>query len=405
MKVLFVHNNFPAQFTHLAARLAEDPDNLVMAIGAAAAQEVPGVILRRYTLGPQDLSRTHQFARRFDLECRRAEAVLYVAVELKEQGFSPDVIVVHSGWGESFPLRAAFPGAKIVVYCEFFYGWTGRDVNFDSEFSEQTIDGATGLHLKNAAQLLALTEADVGVSPTEWQRSTYPKEFQNKITVIHEGIDTDRVRPDPDASLQTPSGKILRAGDEVLTYVARDLEPLRGWHVVARSLPRIMRERPNVEVVIIGGDGVSYGLAPPPGVTWKEHYLKEIDGGIDPNRLHFFGRVPYEQFLSALGVSRAHLYFTYPFVLSWSFLEAMSAGCVIVAGDVPTTREVIDSSCGFLLPYHAQSEIIGRVTSILSSPADYLNVGVAARRKVLEQYDIQRHSLPRYMALLKDLCS
>jgi glycosyl transferase family 4 len=177
MNVLFVHNNFPAQYLHIVRALADDPDVHMAAIGSSTSQKMNGVRLLKYSLGNVDVSNTHPFARRFDLECYRAEQVLYALSSLASTGFKPDVIMAHPGWGETLPLRTIFPDARILLYCEFFYGAYDRDVGFDPEFPETGADGHVALHLKNASSLLALADSDIGISPTEWQRSTFPKEY------------------------------------------------------------------------------------------------------------------------------------------------------------------------------------------------------------------------------------
>ena len=226
MNVLFVHNNFPGQYQHLARALAKDSQMQIAAIGSSTSQAMSGVNLLKYSLRDVDVSATHPFARRFDLECHRAEQVLYALSSLASSEFVPDLIMAHPGWGETLPLRTIFPDARIVLYCEFFYGMQGRDVGFDPEFPETGADGHVALHLKNASTLLALADCDSGMSPTEWQRSTFPKEYQGKITTIHEGIDVDIVKPAPDAVLRLSSGRELRRSDEVVTFVARNLEPV-----------------------------------------------------------------------------------------------------------------------------------------------------------------------------------
>lgn len=405
MNVLFVHNNFPAQFRHVAQRLARGRDNLVAAIGAHSAPGLPHVLMRRYLMEAHDLSQTHVFARRLDLEARRAEKTFYSALSLKEAGFEPDVIVAHSGWGESLPLRAVFPHARLVVYCEFYYGSKGRDVDFDSEFPRMPLDGVVSLGIKNATQALSLLEADAGLSPTRWQRSTYPVELQDKIAVIHEGIDTKRVRPDPAARLIVPGGIALQAGEEILTYVARDLEPIRGYHAFMRALPEILRRRPNARALIVGGDGLSYGAAPAPGSTWKDIFLDEVRDELDMSRVHFLGRLPYDAYLKVLQISRAHVYLTFPFVLSWSLTEAMSAGCLIVAGDVPTTRELLCEDCGVLTPFSETAALIEAVTHALADPARHLDRRAQARARIVSEYDLDTVTLPATLKFLEDVAS
>jgi glycosyltransferase involved in cell wall biosynthesis len=400
MNVLFVHNNFPAQFLHVARALVEDQNARVAAVGSGTARALKGVRLAKYSLNDADVSATHPFARRFDLECRRAEQVLYALSSLASAGFRPDVVVGHPGWGETLPLRTFFPQARLIVYCEFFYGVDGRDVGFDPEFPETGTDGHVALHLKNASSLLALADADCGVSPTAWQRSTFPKEFQSKISILHEGIDTDLAKPKADATFRLASGRALTRSDEVVTFVARNLEPVRGYHIFMRALPRILAERPQAEVLVIGGDGVSYGAAPPPGKTWKSLFLDEVAAQIDEKRVHFTGPLPHREYLSALQVSSAHVYLTYPFVLSWSLLEALSAGCLVIGSDTPPVREVIDGENGVLVPFFEPDQLAERVIEALADPRRFHPLRANARRTVLDRYDLKRICLPKLVALL-----
>jgi glycosyltransferase involved in cell wall biosynthesis len=401
MKILFVHNNFPAQYRNIAAALAKEPGFQVVAVGASTARSMPSVRLIKYALPGADVSATHPFARRFDVECRRAEQVLYSLSSLATSGFTPDLILAHPGWGETLPLRTMFPKARLLAYCEFFYGAEGRDIGFDPEFPMPGLDGHIGLQLKNATTLLALEDCEIGISPTKWQQSTFPAHYQGKIEVIHEGVDTARMRPNPQARLMLPSGKYLRSSDKVVTFVARNLEPLRGYHTFMRALPEILRRRPNAQMVIIGRDGVSYGLPPPAGATWKSIFLDEVGDRLDLSRVHFMGGVSYQTFIAALQVSSAHVYFTYPFVLSWSMLEAMSAGCLVIGSDTAPVREFINSGeSGLLVPFFAVDELAGRVVEVLEQPAKFTALREAARRHIVDHYDAEHVCIPRMRRLL-----
>jgi glycosyltransferase involved in cell wall biosynthesis len=401
MKILFIHNNFPAQYRHLARALAHDSKNDIVAIGSSTAQEMNGIRLLKYSLSNVDVAASHPFARRFDLECHRAEQVLYALSSLVSSRFVPDIIMAHPGWGEALPLRTIFPDARILLYCEFFYGMKGRDIGFDPEFPETGADGHVALHLKNASTLLALADCDFGISPTAWQHAAFPKEYQNKITVIHEGVDVDVVKPEPSAVLRLSSGRELRRADEVVTFVARDLEPVRGYHSFMRALPRIMAERPQAQVVVIGGDGVSYGAPPPEGTTWKSVFFDEVAEHIDRERIHFTGRLPYADYLSALQVSSAHVYLTYPFVLSWSLLEALSAGCLVIGSDTPPVREVLDNENGVLVPFFDIEQLAERAIEALAFPRRFRSIRTQARRTILDQYDLARICLPKMKAFIK----
>src|SRR5262249_39707104 len=159
--------------------------------------------------------------------------------------------------------------------------------------------------------------------PTIWQRSRYPAIYQPRISVIHEGVDTEIVKPDPNASITINDTLRLTAADEVVTYVSRNLEPYRGFHVFMRAIPEILKRRPNAYIVIVGGDEVSYGRAHISGKPYRQVMLEEVP--VDPDRVHFVGKIPYNIYLQLLQVSGAHVYLTYPFVLSWSMIEAMAA--------------------------------------------------------------------------------
>ena len=399
MNVLFVHNNFPAQYRHLIRVLTRQGGHRLAAIGSPTARPIKGVKLHRYPLENEDVSATHPFARRFDLECRRAEHVLYALTSLSASGFAPDVILAHPGWGETLPLKACVPQARLLLYCEFFYGPVGRDLGFDLEFSQSGIDGHAALHIKNAASLLALSDCDRGFSPTRWQHSTFPREYHDKIDIIHEGVNTDLVKPDRDARFRLPTGESLTAADEVITYVARNLEPLRGYHIFMRALPRILEKRRRAHVIIVGGDGTSYG-SPPAHGTWKAKYLEEVADRIDTGRVHFVGRLPYDRYLSALQISSAHVYLTYPFVLSWSLLEAMSAGCAVIASDTAPVREVIDGENGLLVPFFDVAALSEQVIEVLAHPRRSKRKREKARQTVIDQYDAERICVPRMMALM-----
>ena len=249
-------------------------------------------------------------------------------------------------------------------------------------------DGIAALQCKNASSLIALAEADVGLSPTRWQRSTFPKEFRDKIEVVHEGVDLASARPDKTARLKLPSGKVVTKADEIVTFASRNLEPVRGYHVFLRALPAILRARPNTQVVIAGGDGNSYSHAPPVGKTWKVHCLDEVASDIDLSRVHFVGSLDRGSYLKLLQVSSAHVYLTYPFVLSWSLLDAMATECEIIASDTTPVREVIeDGGNGVLVPFHDRPALVQAVVDALANRALTSKLGAAARQTVSERFD------------------
>jgi glycosyltransferase involved in cell wall biosynthesis len=334
------------------------------------------------------------------LECRRAEEVLYAAASLSSSGFIPDLVLAHPGWGESLPLRSVFPNATHVPYCEWFYRVDGGDTNFDPEFPRAGIDGDINLRLKNASTLLSLIECDKAISPTKWQRSTFPKEFQSKIEVIHEGVDVTKARPSRNAEFRLPSGRVLTKSDEVVTFVARSFEPVRGFHIFLRALPRILAARPKAQILLLGGDGTPYGAVPPLGQTWKSFFLNELGRNVDLRRIHFTGNTTHDDLIRALQISSAHVYFTYPFVLSWSLLEAMSIGCLVIASATPPVEEVVNSGNGLLVPFFDFDQLAERVVEALAHPRRFTALRTQARATVVERFDVHNVCLPKMLAFL-----
>ena len=405
MNILFVHNNFPGQFGAWAQHLAKLRGHHVVAIGSRTAAAIPDVELHRYELKRGSSKSVHNFAVRFEADCIRAEAVARTAEQLRRSGFSPDVIVAHIGWGESLFLRDVWPASKIIVYCEFYYRSRGLDVNFDPEFESPTIEGDMRVRAKNAGTTLALADADIGLSPTHWQRSVFPEQLQSRIEVIHDGIDTSEARPRPDAVFSLPgTSRVLRADDEVITYVNRHLEPMRGLHILLRSLPELLAARPKAEVLIMGSaGGQSYGGASNDGRSWKDRFLAEVADRIDTSRVHWLGRVSKPVYLNALAVSRIHLYLTAPFVLSWSLLEAMSTGCLVIASKTPPVEEIIEhGKNGLLVGFFDHGNLAATVIEALARPrTDFLSITTAARLTILQRFDRATVSIPKLVELVE----
>ncbi len=333
----------------------------------------------------------------------RGEAAARAMHGLKSRGLEPDVVVIHPGWGEALFARDVFPQARLITYAEYYYGGAGGDTAFDPEFSQPTPAAAQRIRIKNTHLLHALDACDAALAPTEFQKSRHPGWSQDRIHVIHEGIDTDRFKPDANARVQLKSAVLtLRPGDEVVTFVARQLEPYRGYHIFMRALPLLQKLRPNARVVLVGGDGASYGGAPPPGKTWKDIFLAEVASRLDMSRIHFVGRVPHTVLTQLMQVSAAHVYLTYPFVLSWSMLEAMSIGCLVVGSDTAPVQEVLEHGRNGLLTDFFDHEALARcIADALGRRAELAPLRAAARQTIVDGYDRSRHCLPAQLALLE----
>lgn len=404
MKLLFVHQNFPGQFLHLAPemqRLGHD----VRAICDATNDKTSDIPTLRYTYKPPEVDpKATRLGRNFTVMSDRAVVVARFAQKLRAEGYVPDVIYGHSGWGETLFLKEVWPEAKLLVFAELYYRGLGADTGFDAEFQAQGFDQVMIAQSRAAYMAQALVHSDGGVTPTRWQASTHPTALRNRLEVIFDGVDCDRLAPNPKATFTLPNGQTLRRGDEVLTFINRNLEPYRGYHVFMRALPDVLAARRDAQVVIVGGNEVSYGNAPKDGRSWKDVILDEVKDRLDLSRVHFTGRVPYDRLVDLIHVARVHAYLTYPFVLSWSMVEALAAGTLVVGSDTPPVAEVItDGVNGRLVDFFDVPAWSAALTDALARPAAHDQMRAAARQLALERYDLRSVCLPAQIAHLTRL--
>ncbi len=398
MKLLLIHQNLPAQFKHLIRRYGGDSAHQIAGIcqGQAPAIGDPDCAkgrLRVYKPRREPTKGIHNYLYSLEAGVLNGQAVAKEILELKRQGFTPDITFVHPGWGEGLYVKDVLPDRPLVGFFEFFYRPRGQDADFDPEFPISK-DEELRVRTRSALHLLSLDACDRGISPTQWQKSVHPPEYLPKISVIHEGIDSQELLPDPSVTFQLPGGTILSKETEVVTFVSRSLEPYRGFHLFMRALPEILRRRPKCQIVITGDDEVSYGRRLPSGKTWREKMLEEVE--IDRRRVHFLGLIPWSDHVRLLQVSAVHVYLTVPFVLSWSILEAMSAGCAVIGSDTPPVREVIqDGKNGLLVDFFSKEQLADAVDDLFDHPKRRQALAAAGRQSVVTQYDT-RDALVRY---------
>jgi glycosyltransferase involved in cell wall biosynthesis len=322
-------------------------------------------------------------------------------LRLRQNVFMPDIIVAHPGWGESLFVKDIFPRAALLHYCEFYYHGFGTDIGFDPAFPAD-FDMICRARALNAHLLLGLEACDRGISPTHWQRRQHPMALRDKIDVIFDGVDARQVRPDADAWFTLPNGAVLSREHEVVTYVARSLEPYRGFPSFMRALPRILASRPRARVVVVGDDNVTYGQPPTEGGSWRAQMLNEL-GDLDAGRVHFLGSIAYEDYLRLLQVSTVHVYLTVPFVLSWSCVEALAAGCVVVGSRTPPVVEVIEHGrSGILVDFFSPDEIADQVVDVLRCPEEFHSLRLGARESVLDRFDLAK-CLPEQIKLVRQM--
>jgi glycosyltransferase involved in cell wall biosynthesis len=399
-KILFIHQNFPGQFVHAAKELV-NLGHEVVALGIHG-RAMAGVKFLRYAL--QVPTRVSEIEAAVDFETKivRGIACAQVMEKLKVSGFTPDVIVAHPGWGESLFCKDVWPHARFIIFAEFFYSASGADFNFDPEFASDNLADRMRLRLKNSVHLHALHAADAIYTPTLWQGNQIPAEYHHKMSVIFDGIDTDAVKPEPNAFIQLQRNNLkLTAQSEVITFVNRNLEPYRGFHIFLRALPEILKQRPRAHVLIVGENNVSYGVPPKDGANWREVMMREVSAQLPVDRVHFLGGLKYQDYLRVLQISSCHVYLTYPFVLSWSCLEAMSTQCTVVASRTEPVEEVIEhGKNGLLFDFFDVAGLSQQVVEVLAKPRSFEALGITARHSVLNRYDLNRHCLPAQIKLI-----
>ena len=409
MKILLIHQNFPGQYKHIAPVLVQ-LDHQVVALTPKVDKPTKwqGVQIIPYKINGRSSRDIHPWLADFETKLLRGHSCYNAAKALKAQGFEPDMILAHHGWGESLFLKDVWPGARLGLYCELYHLSGHPFLGFDPEFPTPAADqDALRIRLKNLNNRMHSEVIDLGISPTHFQADTFPEHYRKRITVVHDGVNTDEVKPDPAARLEVTGGRVLTRDDEVITFINRNLEPYRGYHIFMRALPDILKRRPEAQVVMLGGDDVSYGARPPKGKTWKQIYIDEVRGQIsdeDWARVHFMGRVPYAKFLSMMQVSRAHVYLTYPFVLSWSLLESMACESAILASDTaPVTEVLTEGETGWLVDFFDKDALTDRLCALLDDPDTRARMGKAARDFVVRNYDLRSVCLPKQLEWVKAL--
>ena len=406
--ILFLHQSFPSQFLHLARALSQIPGYKVCSMGLARqSSPVQGVTHFTYSIMQHPGQGTASLGRDFEIKMIRAWSVAQQAEILQKEGFYPDLIISHSGWGESLLLRGVWPQARILHYQEYYYNTTGSDFDFDPEFRDQR-GGIFRAISKNASLLLSLQYGDWNVTPTFYQHSLLPDEYRRKCTVVHDGIDTVMCAPSSErsSSLEIRNLSVRLSGKYLVTYVSRSLEPIRGFHSFMRCLPRLFDRRDDIEVVIVGARlGTSYGARRQDGQSWLDALSLEI--GLKnqswSDRVHFTDQIPYHDFKTLMQRSDCHVYLTYPFVLSWSCLEAMSFGCPIVGSDTAPVREMISHrENGLLVNFFDPQAIADSICLMLDQRDEATRMGLRARETIIKKYK-REISIDAYIRLIEDL--
>lgn len=391
MNILFLHRSFPAQFKYIAYDLARNPANKVLFITNTEDIEVDGIEKVVYTVPTLPKNNTDDFLKSYEVAVEHGRAAANEALKLKDKGFVPDLIYGHSGWGTAMFMKDVFPDVPLICYFEWFQNAQGADTGFDGiEISDEQKEG---LRVANSSVLVDLYSSDGGISPTEWQKSQFPKEFQDKIKVIHDGIDTEFFKPSSDVTFNL-NDIIFNTNDEIITYGTRGMEPYRGFPQFMEAIEKVLKIRPNAKVLIAGEDKVCY-RGKLEKYTYKELMLEKLD--LDMKRVHFVGALPYADYLKFLQVSSVHVYLTVPYVLSWSFLEAMSTECLIVASNTAPVLEVMqDNYNGLLVDFYDIDSIANKICYALENRDKLKQLRENARKTIIAKYSLEK-LLPEHL--------
>jgi len=403
MNILFLHPNMPGQYKHLARVLGASGQHRIFFITKHKTAIIPGVTRVTYGMPKPPETHPHRYLVTAESAIRQGQQVWRVAHQLREkEGFVPDIIVCHPGWGDALFLKDLFPKAKLLAFCEYYYRSTGADVAFDPA-DPTNEDDAPRVRVKNAVNLMNMEMMDWGIAPTVWQWSLHPKDFHSKMSMLHDGIDVDVCVPDANAQVILPNGKVFKKGDDVVTYIARNFEPYRGFPTFMKAAEILLRERPNLHIIAVGADSVSYGKKAPKGTTYRELLAKEVS--LPGDRIHFTGSLPYDQLLNVFQVSKAHLYLTYPFVLSWGMMEAMACGVAMVACDTKPVREVIeDGQNGLFADFFSAEDVAKKLGQLLDSPDDNAALRKAARETIVKRFALN-DLLPLHVRLVEEIAA
>ncbi len=422
-KILFVHQNFPAQFKSIAPFLAFTNKYEVHSLAWKKSHKeddylksMIDITHHQYEIKIGSSKNIHPLATEFETKMIRADSVALKCFELKEKGFTPDLIIDHPGWGETLFIKEVWPDVKILSFFEYYYNTSDSDIDFDMEQSQVSgYEMSKKLIARNTPINLSYSSCDGIIAPTNFQKSTAPPWLRDKINVIHDGIDTDIIKPgkkNKSISIKYRSiadNKListkLSKKDKIITFVNRNLEPYRGYHSFIRSLPLVQKSHPDAFILLVGGDQVSYGAPHPSGNSYKNIFLNEIkDSLIDPSKLIFLGKVDYETFINIMDTSSVHVYLTYPFVLSWSVLEIMALEKVIIGSKTGPVEEVIsDNQNGLLVDFFNTNDIANKVITVLDNPKKFDKIRLNARKTIIDNYDLRRVSLPKQIKLIESI--
>ncbi|MBQ60472.1 MAG: hypothetical protein CMQ19_00200 [Gammaproteobacteria bacterium] len=372
MRILFLHPNFPGQFREPAGYMAKLGHEVIFLCQTHYGRQLAGV--KRVTL-KQSLSHEALEAKElphFEKTLAQADQYRCAFKQLKHQGFNPDVIISHTGWGCGMHSSLIWPGAKRVAYLEWWFA-AYSELLVNNEQSNQWLkfDETSKLKFRerNLPLSLELNEASIIVTPTRWQRKQLPTSLQQHCQVIPDGVDLKRFHPDINNKSERP----------LLTYGTRGMEAMRRFPEFILELPKLLSAEPQLEVEIAGQDSIFYGGKPPSNGSWGNWAKEQLSTWIDQGRVRMVGTLKAEKYQAWLQKSWIHVYLTRPFVVSWSLCEAMASGCCLVVSDIEPIREFTQKDSALHINEMHKNTFTKAVASLLGDEAKRKTLGEAAR--------------------------
>ena len=405
MRILLIHQNYPGQFRQLIPLLLREGYELraICAHKRQLPSEVPVLRYEEPDLG--GLASASINAPGLDYWAdglARAPKVAWCAEQWRRDGWAPDLILGHSGWGETLLLHQVWPKCPSILWPELWVKPQHAGIELSPQGPGPTLQQLADHSARNHLTRAALASAQAWVMPTQYQAESLPAEFQDsRLHVIHEGINCDVACPRDDVEYHVRGIRVDRSVPTV-TFVNRNLESLRGFDVFMRALPKILQGHKDVRILIVGDNGAGYAGSRGEEAPLKQRMLSELDGQLDLERIHFLGRIPYPTLLALLQASWVHVYLTKPFILGWSLLEAMSCGCALVGSEgMPVSEVLTDRHNALLVPGGDSSAVAASVLDLLSNSSLRLSLGEQARRDAMS-WD-QSVMWPRFKSLFETL--
>lgn len=402
-RVLFIHNGVPGRFAPIArALLARGWTGAL--VNGPEGNDLSGIPTLRWRGQPGTALSGSPLVRRTELNLRRGRGAAEGCLRLKADGFRPDLIIGHPAWGEMLFLDDVFPDTPQIQIGEFYYQTRDSHWNFDPEFANSDFDATARFRAGNLTLAASYAAATLLVCPTLFQASMLPAVYAPRVRILHEGVDTAVARRSPAISVRLPSGAVLDGAAPVVTFVSRRFEPLRGFHTFMRALPALLSAVPEAQVLIVGSDDPEvYGPRPPQGKSWKQTMLDEVGARLDHSRVHFIDAIPYQQLLAVFSISTAHVYLTYPFVLSWSLLDAMACECLVVGSDTAPVREILThGENGLLVDFFDPGGLATTLIEICRDRHRYAALRVNARETVVARFDQKTVCEPAWLAVVDE---